>query len=301
MDKKNYKSDFRETFIVDKPDHLLNYLIENSKTLSKNKLKLCLQKKCILVNGHAVTQFDYPLKKGMHVDILKHQRDPLAGNSFVKIVYEDQWLVVIEKQTGIVSMQSGFTGLCVKTLLDDYFQKMKRGCNAHVVHRLDRETSGLMIFAKTTEVQQLFDKHWRELVFDRRYVAVVSGIMEEKQGTVDSWLKDNKAFHTYSSPTDNGGKRAITHYWTLDSKGNYSLVELKLETGRKNQIRVHMQVIGHPVVGDRKYGRPDDNPINRLGLHAFLLVFKHPITGKMMQFETPFPPAFTKLFAVGNN
>ncbi|MBO5630335.1 MAG: RluA family pseudouridine synthase, partial [Aeriscardovia sp.] len=257
--------------------------------------------KCILVNGQSVTQSDFPLKKGMHIDILKQQRDPLAGSPYVKVVYEDQWLVVIEKQSGIISMQNGFRGLCVKTLLDNYFLKMKRGCKAHVVHRLDRDTSGLMIFAKSTEVQQIFDKHWQELIYDRRYIAVVSGNMEEDKGIVDTWLKDNKAYHTYSSPTDNGGKRAITHYWTLDRKNNHSLVELKLLTGRKNQIRVHMETLGHPVIGDKKYGAIDDDPINRLGLHAFLLDFRHPITGQAMHFETPFPHAFLKLFSENKN
>lgn len=301
MNNRRNKPELRESFVVDRQDNLLNYLMANSVTLSKNKLKLCLQKKCILVNGQSVTQYDFPLKKGMHIDILKQQRDPLAGSPYVKVVYEDLWLVVIEKQSGIISMQNGFRGLCVKTLLDNYFLKMKRGCKAHVVHRLDRDTSGLMIFAKSTEVQQIFDKHWQELIYDRRYIAVVSGNMEEDKGIVDTWLKDNKAYHTYSSPTDNGGKRAITHYWTLDRKNNHSLVELKLLTGRKNQIRVHMETLGHPVIGDKKYGAIDDDPINRLGLHAFLLDFRHPITGQAMHFETPFPHAFLKLFSENKN
>ena len=125
----------------------------------------------------------------------------------------------------------------------------------------------------------------------RRYIALVSGQLEPAQGTVRSWLKDNKAYVTYSSPVDNGGKLAITHYRTLQTNGRHSLVELKLETGRKNQIRVHLQDLQHPVCGDSKYGN-GDNPIGRLALHAFRLHFYHPITGELMQFETSIPKAF---------
>ncbi|MEE1234212.1 MAG: RNA pseudouridine synthase, partial [Bacteroidaceae bacterium] len=132
-------------------------------------------------------------------------------------------------------------------------------------------------------------------VFDRRYVAVVCGKMEKEGGTVRSWLKDNKAFITYSSPTDNGGKEAITHYHTLATSERISLVEMLLETGRKNQIRVHMKDLGHPIVGDQKYGN-GFSIIGRLALHAYRLNFYHPMTGQVMEFETPFPQKFVQLF-----
>ena len=164
-----------------------------------------------------------------------------------------------------------------------------------MVHRLDRDTSGLLVYAKTIEAEQILEHNWRQIVTDRRYYALASGEMTQKKGVVESWLKDNKAYITYSSPTDNGGKYALTHFRTLRSGNGYSLVELKLETGRKNQIRVHLQDLGHPVCGDIKYGNGDD-PIGRLCLHAYRLDFYHPITNEHLHFETPTPKAFLSVF-----
>ena len=200
------------------------------------------------------------------------------------------------KNIGILSMAATQGQFCVKTILDDYFRKTRQKCTAHVVHRLDRDTSGLLVYAKTIEAEQILEHNWSRIVTDRRYVALVSGEMRQKEGVVESWLKDNKAYITYSSPTDNGGKFARTHYRTLRRSPNYSLVELKLDTGRKNQIRVHLQDLGCPVCGDIKYGNGDD-PIGRLCLHAFRLDFYHPITREPLHFETPVPKAFSKVFA----
>ena len=141
----------------------------------------------------------------------------------------------------------------------------------------------------------MFEEDWKNTVYDRRYVAIVGGVVEKADGIVESWLKDNKAFVTYSSPTDNGGKFAQTYYKTLISHKGYSLMELTLQTGRKNQIRVHMADMGHPVVGDPKYGN-GDNPIGRLALHAFRLCFHHPVKLEDFEFETPFPASFGKVF-----
>lgn len=173
--------------------------------------------------------------------------------------------------------------------------KSRQNCSIHVVHRLDRDTSGLMIYAKDYETEQILEHNWHNIVYDRRYVAVVSGEIIEDGGTISSWLKDNKAYITYSSPVDNGGKYAVTHFNVLARTTEHTLVEFKLETGRKNQIRVHSADIGHPVCGDVKYGN-GDNPLRRLCLHAYLLCFYHPITGERMEFETPIPPSFRKLF-----
>ena len=192
-------------------------------------------------------------------------------------------------------MAAGHSSLNVKGVLDDYFRNSKQKCTAHVVHRLDRETSGLMIYAKDMATEQELEHNWHDIVYDRRYVAVVSGEMEDDEGVITSWLKDNKAYFTYSSRVDNGGKFAITHFHTLDRTTEHSLVEYRLETGRKNQIRVHSADIGHPVCGDLKYGN-GDNPIGRLCLHAYMLCFTHPVTRRPMEFETPIPTAFRKLF-----
>ena len=280
---------------VKQDDTLLNFLLNNVKE-SRSKIKATLQGRGIKVNGKTVTQFDFPVAKGTKIDVSKTKRnnDKLKSR-YVKIVYEDQYLVVIEKNIGILSMAAGHKSLNVKAVLDDYFKKSRQRCTAHVVHRLDRDTSGLMIYAKDMETEQILEHNWHDIVFDRRYVAVLSGEMEEDEGTIENWLKDNKAYVTYSSPVDNGGKYAITHFRTLDRTTEHSLVEFKLETGRKNQIRVHSADMNHPVCGDVKYGNGDD-PIHRLCLHAYMLCFYHPVTRQPMEFQTMIPAQFRHIF-----
>jgi 23S rRNA pseudouridine1911/1915/1917 synthase len=274
---------------------LLDFLLANVKQ-TKTKIKATLQGQGIKVNGKTVTQFDYLLQPGMKVAVSKTKRNQQQFKSrYVKIVYEDRWLIVIEKQPGILSMAAGHSSLNVKTVLDDYFKKSRQNCHAHVVHRLDRDTSGLMVYAKDIDTEQILEHSWHEIVYDRRYVAVCSGEVEPDDGTMASWLKDNKAYVTYSSPVDNGGKYAVTHFHVLDRTTEHSLVEFKLETGRKNQIRVHSADMGHPVCGDAKYGNGDD-PLHRLCLHAWLLCFYHPVTHQPMEFETPVPASFRHLF-----
>ena len=273
---------------------LLEYLINNVSE-SRSKLKATLQGRGIAVNGRMVTQFDYQLKAGDKIIISRHKKQNQFKSRYVKIVYEDRWLVVVEKNIGILSMAAGHSSLNVKSVLDDYFLKSRQKCRAHVVHRLDRDTSGLMVYAKDIETEQILEHNWHQIVYDRRYVAVVSGEMEQNSGTIANWLKDNKAYITYSSPTDNGGKYAVTHFQVLNRTTEHSLVEYKLETGRKNQIRVHSADMGHPACGDMKYGNGDD-PLHRLCLHAYMLCFTHPVTGKPMEFSTPIPTAFRSLF-----
>ena len=273
---------------------LLEWMLANLKG-SRSKLKATLQGRGVRVNDKYVTQFDYQLKPGMRVSISKSKRNDRFKSRYVKMVYEDQYLVVVEKNVGILSMAAGHSSLNVKSVLDDYFQRTRQQCRAHVVHRLDRDTSGLMIYAKDMQTEQMLEHNWHDIVYDRRYVGVVSGVMTEKTGTVANWLKDNKAYITFSSPVDNGGKYAVTHFRVLDSTDAYSLVEYQLETGRKNQIRVHSADLGHPICGDVKYGN-GDNPLHRLCLHAYKLCFYHPVTRQPMEFETPIPTAFRSIF-----
>lgn len=279
---------------VSEPSKLLDWLLANLKE-SRTKIKSTLSGHGIKVNGKVVTQFDYELLPGMKIEVSKSKQNVEFNSHYIRIVYEDRYLVVVEKKPGILSMAAGHSTLNVKTVLDDYFHQTRQRCTAHVVHRLDRDTSGLMVYAKDKDVELALESDWHNIVFDRRYVAVLSGVMEQDEGTVESWLKDNRAYFTYSSPYDNGGKLAITHYHVLDKTDSYSLVEFKLETGRKNQIRVHAADLGHPVCGDVKYGNGDD-PVGRLCLHAFRLCFYHPVTHRPMEFETDIPQAFKSLF-----
>lgn len=295
--KNNYNSQEQYAhYMVNEEKPLLEWLLSNIGGESRSKIKATLQGKGIKVDGKVVTQFDYPLQPGMKVSVSKTKRNnDILKSRYVKIVYEDRYLVVVEKNIGILSMAAGGRSLNVKAVLDDYFRKTRQRCTAHVVHRLDRDTSGLMIYAKDIETEQILEHNWHDIVYDRRYVAVVSGEMEEDGGTIANWLKDNKAYITYSSPVDNGGKYAITHFHTLARTTEHSLVEYSLETGRKNQIRVHSADMGHPVCGDVKYGNGDD-PIHRLCLHAYVLCFWHPVTRERMEFETMIPAQFRRLF-----
>jgi len=281
-------------YVVNDEAPLLEWLIANIKG-SRSKIKATLQGRGIKVNGKCVTQFDFPLTPGMKIAVSQTKKNDQFKSRYVKLVYEDRWLVVVEKNIGILSMAAGHKSLNVKSVLDNYFQKTGQKCRAHVVHRLDRDTSGLMVYAKDMETEQIFEHNWHEIVYDRRYVAVVSGEVAENEGTIANWLKDNKAYVTYSSPVDNGGKYAVTHFHVLDRTTEHSLVEYQLETGRKNQIRVHSADMGHPVCGDTKYGNGDD-PIHRLCLHACVLCFWHPITRERMEFDTPVPTSFRQIF-----
>lgn len=284
---------------VEKETTLLEFLMTALNGISRNKAKDILAGNGVKVNRKATTRFDEPLKPGFVVQVSRHKRSTTLKNQYVRIVYEDKDLVVVEKNEGILSMPSTAKQYSVKKVLDEYFEKRHFKCRAHTVHRLDRETSGLMIYAKSIEVAQMFEADWHNIVYDRRYLAVVDGEVEQEGGTVKSWLKDNKAFITYSSPEDNGGKYAVTHFRVLQKTPRFSLLELKLETGRKNQIRVHMQDIGHPVVGDFKYGK-GLGPVGRLCLHAYRLHFFHPRTGERMEFETPYPKEFKKLVEINS-
>lgn len=291
----NYNNQDRyDHYVVNDEAPLLEWLLANIKG-SRSKIKATLQGRGIKVNGKCVTQFDFPLQKGMKIAVSQTKKNDQFKSRYVKLVYEDRWLVVVEKNIGILSMAAGHKSLNVKSVLDNYFQKTGQKCRAHVVHRLDRDTSGLMVYAKDMETEQIFEHNWHEIVYDRRYVAVVSGEVAENEGTIANWLKDNKAYVTYSSPVDNGGKYAVTHFHVLDRTTEHSLVEYQLETGRKNQIRVHSADMGHPVCGDTKYGNGDD-PIHRLCLHACVLCFWHPITRERMEFDTPVPTSFRQIF-----
>ena len=283
-----------DSYTIEKPAKLLDWLLSHLQE-SRTKIKSTLSGHGIKVNNKIVTQFDFPLQAGMRISVSKSKQNMEFKNRYVHIVYEDRYLLIVDKKPGILSMAAGHSTLNVKTVLDDYLKQTRQHCTAHIVHRLDRDTSGLMVYAKDKETELVFESDWHNIVFDRRYVAVLSGVMEQDEGTVESWLKDNKAYFTYSSSYDNGGKYALTHYRVLARTDAHSLVEFKLKTGRKNQIRVHAIELGHPVCGDVKYGN-GDNPIDRLCLHAYRLCLYHPVTHKPMEFETEIPRSFTSLF-----
>lgn len=285
-----------QDYPVHEEAELLTFLMSAINGISRTRAKELLSQHMVYVDQRITTQFNAPLKPGQVVQISDKRQKHDLKSRFLDIVYEDAFIIVVDKASGILTNSvPGARQQTVKDILDEYVKRKNRAFAVHTVHRLDRDTSGLLLFAKRRDIQKTFTDNWHEIVTDRRYIAVCEGQMEKDNGTVSSWLTDNKMFVTYSSMHDNGGKYAVTHYSTKKRSEDYSLVELKLETGRKNQIRVHMQDLHHPVAGDFKYGAETD-PVKRLCLHAFRLEFTHPVTGEHLKFETPYPTTFTNLF-----
>ncbi len=282
-------------YTVREESELLQFIMTVKDGISRTRAKELLAHKMVYVDHQIQTQFNAPLRPGQLVQISKKSNIHEFHHKLIRIVYEDAFLIIVEKQNGILtSSPTGQKQETVKSVLDQYVKRQKKGAAVHTVHRLDRETSGLLLFAKTIDVQQTLVRNWQDIVTDRRYIAVCEGEMEKDYGTVSSWLMDNRMFVTYSSPSDNGGKFAVTHYRTLKRANGLSLVELKLDTGRKNQIRVHMQDLHHSVAGDYKYGSTID-PIGRIALHSYQLRFFHPITHEQLDIKLPVPPLFKKL------
>lgn len=284
------------TYPVRRRVALMEFLMEDAMAgISRTKAKTLLSHRVVYVNQNIVTQYDYPLEPGMKVQISKARGQKEFRSSLLRLVYEDAYLLVVEKREGLLSIAtSREKERTAYSILTEYVKRSAREHRIYIVHRLDKDTSGLMVFAKDERTKRNLQDNWTKLVTDRRYVAVVTGEVEKNNGTIESWLKDNKVFVSYSSDFDNGGDHAVTHYNVVRRANGYSLLELKLDTGRKNQIRVHMQDMGHPIVGDAKYGNGEDL-IGRLALHAFRLWFYHPVTGELMKFETPYPASFRTL------
>ena len=285
-------------FIAREECGLLEFVMKSLAGISRTKAKSILSGGGVLVEHEVETHFDFKVMPDMIVEISKHPGGSTKSfdyTPFSHIVYEDDDLIVVNKADEVLSMGVGRNSLNMKDLLDRYFVDTRQRCNAHVVHRLDARTTGLMMYAKSVEVQQLLTADWQKTIIDRRYVAVVEGEMEQEEGHVKSWLKDTDSLKIVSSRTNNGGKWAWTDWRLLKRAPGLSLIELHLHTGRKNQIRVHMSVIHHPILGDYKYGARIDGA-KRMCLHAFRLVFRHPRSGEALSFETPFPAYFMSFF-----
>lgn len=279
---------------VTEPDELMAFLMKKMDGVSRTRVKALLSNRVVLVDNVIVTQFNHPLKPGMKVQISREKNKHEFRHPMLKIVYEDAYLIVVEKKEGLLSVATDHQKeRTAQHILSEYVKRTHRNNRVFVVHRLDRETSGLMMYAKDEKTQHTLRDNWHDIVVDRRYVSIVMGDMERDQGQIRTWLTDRKLYVS-SSNYDDGGKLSITHYKTIKRANGFSMMELDLETGRKNQIRVHMSELGHPVVGDQRYGCEID-PLGRLALHAFKLCFYHPVTGELMEFETPYPTSFRNL------
>lgn len=288
--RNNPKDKSLQEIKVAQAAQLLDFLVEMQVRKSRNAIKSLLAHKQIKVNGRLVTQFDFELNVGDKVAVMKFDQSrkekKLKG---AKILFEDDDIIVVDKEAGFLSVSTDKEkSRTVFKALNEYVKKKDKNSRVFVVHRLDREVSGLMVFVKNPDLQEIFQKNWDALVKDYSYVAVVDGRPNPSDGTIVSWLMENKNFVMMSSLTDNGGLRSVTHYKTLKTIGRYSLLSFNLETRRKNQVRVHMQQIAHSIVGDKKYGA-SNNPIKRIALHASELVLKHPGSGELLEFKSSIP------------
>ncbi|MGJ9458315.1 RluA family pseudouridine synthase [Oceanobacillus sp. CF4.6] len=298
MPKKKYSNYRKEAksmnFEVEEPIELLEFLLKIMTNRSRNSVKSILARGQVTIDDHIETKYNYRLRRGQTVTILKNKaaikEDILIG---MNILYEDDDIIVINKEAGLLSIatekEKKHTAL---HQLMDYVKKENPDNRVFVVHRLDKDTSGVMMFAKSEQVKRKMQDNWKEIVKERTYVALVEGQVTKEKGYISSWLRESKTHLMYSSPTQNDGLHAITHYKLVQSNDEFSLLEVQLETGRKNQIRVHMQDLGYPVVGDKKYGSKKRTAIGRLGLHAKVLSFNHPTTNKLMLFKTDVPQSF---------
>ena len=291
---------------------LLPFLLAKMGGMTRTSIKQLLGQRRVTVNKAVQTRHDVPVHKGDTVVITSGRGNGELHHPKLSIVYEDDWLIVVEKKVGLLTVPTypGSTETTAFSILKNYVKHQDVHNGIYVVHRLDRETSGLLVFAKTPELQEYMRTYWRQLVTKRTYVALVEGILDKKSGKITTWLtEDKRNAVVYSSPVDDGGQMAVTNYkvlkettppynTTTENTANFlplSLIELNLETGRTNQIRVHMQSIGHPVIGDRKYGHGNEySPVDRLCLHARVLEFIHPATEQKVHFETPVPKEFLR-------
>lgn len=293
MRKENHKKDIE--YIVKEESLLLEFLLENIQGKSKNNIKTMLSRKDILVDNKSVTQFDYKLKPNQKIAINLTKKIEQDSKYPLDIMYEDNDLIVINKREGLLSISTEKEKEeTAYHYVMKYLKKKEPSSRIFVIHRLDSETSGILMFAKNERIKLAFQDNWNELVTIRGYYAVVEGNVKEPTGTIKSWLKETKTLLVYSSSKVGDGLEAITHYTTLKSTNEYSLLDIKIDTGRRNQIRVHMKDIGHCVVGDKKYGAKE-NPIKRVALHSYLIEFQHPFTKQTIHFQLDMPKSFKKL------
>ncbi|MFZ2538335.1 MAG: RluA family pseudouridine synthase [Oscillospiraceae bacterium] len=292
--KKNKEKPNTE-FIIEQESGLLEYLILKLTNQSRNNVKSLLSHREILVNGKVVTKYDYLLKEGQKLEINWSLSRDNGQKSLLDIVYEDTDIVVINKPAGLLSIATNKEDIrTAYHMLMEYVRIDNPKNRIFVVHRLDRDTSGIMVAAKNEKMKLLLQENWADIISKRGYVALVEGKLEKPKGTVRSWLRETQTHFMYSSTTDGDGQEAITDYEVVSENADYSLIDINLRTGRKNQIRVHMKDMGHSIAGDKKYGGQTD-PLGRLCLHAYILEVKHPVTGKIMCFETEIPRKFISL------
>ena len=291
---------------VNRSDELLEFLLRKCNT-SRNNVKSLLTKRQILVNGSVVTQYNFVLAKDDEVKISKtsvgektsqkptqSQAQKRAPRPKLTILYETDEFIAVDKPVGLLSVESDKQTECAFGYVMQYLQAQDKSIRPFILHRIDKETSGVLLFAKDVKIHSMLKMKWNEYVQTREYYAVAEGVFEQKEGTIISYLKENANNLVYATQ-DPSGQKAVTHYTVIEQNAKYALLRVKIDTGRKNQIRVQLHAQGHPVVGDDKYGFTH-NPLGRLGLHASKLEFIHPVSRELITITAPVPASFRKLF-----
>lgn len=277
-----------EKYIVKENEILIEFLKKMFSNLSKNSVKSLLHNEKVFVNGNMTTKYNYELNIGDVVEI----REKVAKN--IDIIYEDKDIIVINKPSGLLTVATEKEkNKTAYHLVMEYLKKKNKNNRIFIIHRLDKDTSGIIMFAKNERAKHLYQDNWNDIVKKRCYYAVIDGKMENKEGTIKSYLKENG--NMVYSVKDRSGKLAITEYKVLKERKNICLLDINLKTGRKNQIRVHMKENKTPILGDLKYGEKS-KLINRLALHAYKLELVNPVTKKLLTFEINMPNEFKMLF-----
>ncbi len=273
----------RMHFTCKNKNSLLALLQERLPESSNRSLRTLIEKERILVDGKLVRRADVLVEEGSAI-VMRDKIQFLEQN--VRLLYEDGHIAVIDKPEGLLSVATDFESY--KTA-HGVLKRRRPGKMVYPVHRLDRETSGVLVFAYTEKAREGLKDQFMRHSLQREYVALLEGNLEKKQGTWKSLLEEDPFYYVKNSPT---GKLSITHYEVISGSKTHSFVRFQLETGRKNQIRVHASSHGHPIAGDTKYGAKT-NPAKRLCLHAEKLGFIHPVTGKKLFFQSPIPEFYS--------
>ena len=285
-------------YVVKEQIKLFDFLMQKCTKLSRNNIKHILTNKQVLLDGAAISQFDFMLAKGDIIQISKYpvkKTRQANKKELPPIIYEDDEFLVIDKPSGLLSIsnEKEVKQTAYRIMMDYVCLKNPKN-RIYIVHRIDKDTSGVLVFVKNEKLRNQLQLHWNDLVKTRQYIAIVEGKMEKRSGDITSWLKQSSTNLMYSSKQKDGQK-STTHYQVLKENNKYSMLQVLIDTGRKNQIRVHLSDLGHKIIGDKKYG-PTIDPLTRLGLHASILEFVHPNNKKTYTFKAKVPPIFQSLF-----
>ena len=271
--------------VVNKEEIIYEYL-KNNLNISKNSIKNLLHDKYVYVNDKCISKYDYVLKIG---DIIS-----IKSTLDIDIIYEDKDIVVVNKPSGLLTIStSKEKNNTLYKMVSNYVKKNNKNNKIFIIHRLDKDTSGIVMFAKEEKIKNLYQNNWNDIVKSRKYYAITDGTLKEKEGIIKSYLFEDKNYIMHSTKDKTKGKLAITEYNVLKENNKLFLLDINISTGRKNQIRVHLKEKNAPILGDTKYG--NKNKTNRMYLHAYKLELINPKTKKLMTFETEVPEEFNKI------